>query len=694
MTTIDELGRRAAEAARADAAEMAAARVESGLDRLRFGDAPVVALPRPAVDPRRWVMLGTAVAVAAAAIIALVVNANEGQTQRVIPGGASTQVTTASTSVSSTGAPSTTEATKSTDAPVVVPPSDAIAVDHSALPAAYPATPIASVGAPADPAQMPLVAVGDSWIVTVDTVASVATLIDRFSPGPPTRQVPLTVTLAGTSVAAGPGDVLYGVVQGTGADVSLVAIALSGDRAGQVVASAPISAVEFAEAPSGVLGHGSDGIIDRRTGKLLLGYVDASGASTSIGRAAHIVGTVSGDVGSGDAVIRDPDGKHDWHLAIRRGSPSASPFTTQAPPAPSSHGGAVVWTDLQTSAPTAPAIAVLAADGTGVWYSLADGWQVAASDLDGTMLMRRTAGTVELARLDPPQRIDFLDRPTGPHQRVEYAVTLPTTLTSAPPCTIDDLAIAPTADGAMGTVYGRVSVRNKGDQPCEVDGFPDVAFLDDTGTIVQSTEPSLLAASAGTDAVILERDSWAAAQLGAIASNVCGGNQSSQFRLTIGGRSAIVPFAVGGPIDQNSCDPSANHPAGPGALAVEAFAPVQPNTDQASPFDGLQVAIEAPATVRAGEVLHYDVVMTAPDTEQVLLDGTCPVYTHTLGTVTGQLLLNCTSSDGVLIGVGESVRFHIDLPIPAGAAVGTTTLTWTPVEPSGPAVTAKVAITP
>jgi len=48
-------------------------------------------------------MLGTAVAVAAAAIIALVVNANEGESHRVIPSATSTQVTAPSTSVVSTG---------------------------------------------------------------------------------------------------------------------------------------------------------------------------------------------------------------------------------------------------------------------------------------------------------------------------------------------------------------------------------------------------------------------------------------------------------------------------------------------------------------------------------------------------------------------------------------------------------------
>jgi hypothetical protein len=700
MTTIDEIGRRAAGAARADAAALAATEVEAGLDRLRLGNAPVVAIPRTSRDPRRWLMLGTAIAVAAAAIIALVINANEGESRRVVPGGSSTQVTTASTSVVSTGAPDTTELTNVT-APAVTTPADAIAVIYLTPPPAYPATPIASVAAPAAPTQMPLVAISDSWIVTVDTVASTATLINRYSPGDPPQVVPLAAGLVGTSVAAGPGDVLYGVVQGNGADMSLDAIALSGDRAGQVVAFAPISAVEFAEAPNGVFGHGADGIIDRRTGKVLLGYVDVTGQPVSIGRAVHTVGTILGEVASSDVVIRDPDGKHDWHLAIQRDPASPGALKGEVPPAPSSHGGAVVLTAVgrpvastsDIASPTEPVVAVLAADGTGTWYSLADGWQVAASDLDGTILMRRAGNTVELARLDPPQRIDFVNQPAAPHQRVEYAVTLPTTLTSAAPCTIDNLAIAPTTEGAMGTTYGVLSVRNKGSQPCQVAGAPDVALLDDAGNVVQSLDPALLA-DTSSPPVVLEPDSWATSLLGPIASNVCGGNQSSQFRLTIGGGSATIPYEVSRPFDSQQCDPSNNKAATPGALPVQSFAAVQPNTDGAPAFDFLQVTLDAPATVRAGDVLHYDVVMAAPTSEQSLDSRTCPVYTETLGTASGQFLLNCTSGNGVVVGVGETVRFHVELAIPANATPGATTLAWTPIEPTGTAITTTVTITP
>ena len=700
MTTIDELGRLASAGVRADAADMAAARVESGLERLRLDIGPIVTAPRRGRDPRRWITIGVAAALVAAAVVALVVNANEKQAPRFVPSTevSPTQATTPPTQ--QTSPPTTvadTELPATTQAPAVV-PADAISVAHDALPPAYPARAFASVDAPADPTRLRPVAIGESRIVIVDSDTATATLIDLLSPDSPPQQVPLSAAPVGY-LATGPGDVLYGVVQGTDPLMSLVAIALSGDRAGQVLASAPIGAAAFAEAPVGVLGHGPDGIIDRRTGNTLLGYVDATGAPTSLGRPAHSVGIIAGDMVSGDPVIRDPDGAHDWPLVIERDPSYPGSYTGEIAGAPSSHGGAVVWTAVgppdnssaDVPSPTEPVVAVLAADGTGTWYQLVDGWQVAASDLDGTILQRRVGDKIELARLDPPQRFDYHFLPAAPHQRLEFAATLPTTLTTATPCTIGDLALEPAADGAMGTVYGGLWVRNKADQPCQISGVPDVAFLDDAGNVVQSTDPALLTQPAAV-AIVLEHDSSTAAQLGAIASNVCGGNESSQFRLTVGGQSQVVPFAVGRPFDPQQCDPSNNQSPTPGALAAQPFDAVQPNPDVANPFDSLDVTLEVPPTVRVGDVLRYDVVVSARTDPQVISTDNCPIYSETLGFEVGQFLLNCNGTDGILISPGDPVRFHIELPISPKATLGPATLSWTPIEPTGPTVTAAVTI--
>lgn len=684
MTTIDELGRKAASAARADAARLAASRLDSGLERLRLNDGPIVSTARRGRDPRRLLALGIAAALAAAAAIALVVNVNDAETTRVVPAEQPTQPSPSSTAVATTVAAETTDA-PTTNAPAVDVSAGVIAVSHDELPPAFPATVLVGI---TDQTKAPLVAIGDTRIVTVDRAGSTAMLIDPYDP-PSVPPQPVQLDVATTdSVAAGPGDVLYAVVQGDGIDMSLDAIALSGDRAGQVIASAPVPAVEFAEAPTAVLGHGAAGIIDRRTGKTLLGYVDLTGAPITLGRPGHQV-VADGDLSTGDVNLKDSDGTHDWHLTINRDSSfDASPTVGGSPPAPSSHGGAVAWTSVGQDEAV---VAVLAADGTGTWYSLADGWHVAASDLDGTILVRLNGSTVELARLDPPQRIDFLDQPAAPNQRIAFATTLPTSLTTADPCTIDNLEIVPTEEGAMGTSYGILNLRNKGSAPCAISGVPDVELLDAAGNVVQSTDPSLVAQSGG-QSIVLVTDSWATSLLGAIANNVCGGNESSQLRFTVGGKTSSIPFAVGRPVDPQQCIPSEIHDPVAGALAVEAFAPVQLHESSTSPLADLQIGIEADPTVKAGEILHYDVVITATDTPFVVDQGNCPIYTETLGTASAQLLLNCNSSNAILIGARESVRFHIELPIPADASLGATTLTWTPIEPTGTPVTSSVTI--
>ncbi|MEP7203458.1 MAG: DUF4232 domain-containing protein [Ilumatobacteraceae bacterium] len=691
MTTIDEIGRRAATAARADAAELAAARMETGLERLRFDDGPTVVSPCHRVGARRWVAIGVAAVLAAAAAIALIVNVNNGESHRLVPGtNPPTETLAPSTAAATTSSPATTEP-RGTTPPITPVTAGSIAVRHDALPPAYPATAFLGM---TDQTDIPLVAIGDSRIVSVDVNTPTATVIDPFAPSVSPQPVLLDVQPAG-QIAAGPGDVLYGVVQGDGTEMSLDAIALSGDRAGQVVASAPIAAVEFAEAPRGVLGHSADGIIDRRTGETLLGYVDSTGAPTALGRPAHTVAPIAGDLSSGELTVRDPDGKHDWQLTIDRDPTSPGTGGGGAPPAPSSHGGAVVWTTVgppddptsDSPTPTEPVVAVLAADGSGSWYSLTDGWQVAASDLDGSILVRLTGSTVELARLDPPQRFDFLRQPMRPNQRVAFAETLPTTLTAADPCTYGDLDVVPSADGAMGTVYGSLHVRNKGATPCQVSGVPDVAFLDGSN-VVSSTDPAVL--SQPGEPIVLEPDSWAVSLLGPIASNVCGGSESSQFMLSIGGGVVIVPFSVGGPLQPNGCDPP-NGPAGPGRLLVAPFAAIEADGLPHLP-ENLQITLEAGSTVRAGEVMKFDVVMTASGDSVIISDFNCPIYEEKLGAAVAWYLLECNGSDGILIAPNESVVFHIELPVPSDAPLGPATLTWASIEPSGAAVTATVAI--
>jgi len=449
-----------------------------------------------------------------------------------------------------------------------------------------------------------------------------------------------------------------------------------------------------------VLGRGATGIIDRRTGATLLGYVDSDGAPTPADEPSHPLSVTAGSTAD-DMTIHDPDGAHDWRLAVERDPawPGAGDAGVDSPPAASSHGGAIVVTSVGPAAdptadiqyPTVPVVAVLAADGTGSWYSLADGWVVAASDVSGTILSRYVDDRLELARLDPPQRFDFLDTPAALNQRPQFAITLPTSLTTAPPCTVDQLAATVTRDGAMGSLYGTLLVHNTSPIACAVSGVPDVALVDDGGEIVQSTDASVAATTGPT--VVLVPNSWARAFLGRIGSNVCGGQASSRLQLTLAGNSSTIDFANGRPFDAGNCDPSNDVPNHEGGLMVEPFGLTTPN-DGGDPFAGAALQLTAPTSAAAGSVVQFDLAITGGEIGTVLTADDCPIYEVSLGSLTAQYLLNCDErAGGVLIDAGETVVFHLQLALPADLPPGPATLTWTAAEPAGASVTAPITIT-
>lgn len=139
MDTIEALARRAAAAALAEAAEVADA--DDGLRRIREDTTSVAARPsRPArrVPARRWVVLGTAAAVAAVTVAVGVVVAGRGDTQQLGPDPTRVPVSTAPASASTApAAPSTSTAPTSTALgtlpPTVPPGGDPCATDVAAV---------------------------------------------------------------------------------------------------------------------------------------------------------------------------------------------------------------------------------------------------------------------------------------------------------------------------------------------------------------------------------------------------------------------------------------------------------------------------------------------------------------------------------------------------------------------------------
>ena len=289
----------------------------------------------------------------------------------------------------------------------------------------------------------------------------------------------------------------------------------------------------------------------------------------------------------------------------------------------------------------------------------------------------------------------WVDRPAQPNQRLQFAITLPSDQPSAPPCPLAALTIVPSADGAMGALYGQLDVHNIGDTVCQVQGVPELDLLDDQGRIVQSTNPASLKSNAL--AVVLVPNSWARAGLGIIGSNTCGGNQSSQLRVHWWDGDRTMPFEVSRPLDTTSCSGATERPAPSGLQPTDSpggvvFSPIAGKSIQDTGIGRLTVTIEAPATVNAGTVLQYRVLITnSGENGAIIYDGACPIYVASLGDVRSQMFLNCDSA-GIQLNSGATVSYDMHLTVPATAPIGASTLSWAIVEPAGPIANTSINI--
>lgn len=285
---------------------------------------------------------------------------------------------------------------------------DGLAVSYTNPPPVLDLTPYATVELAAPEAgDIPLfvdVAVlPDGGAVVVDDDAATGYLVGRD--GSTSGAIPLDVT-PGVMVAT-PGPVMYGVsVDDAGSGMVIDAVALAGPNAGRVVASNPVPNPEmYLELPSAAFGNTPAGVVDRTRspGALMIQHVDTDGALTTVGGLREIL-TISDD----NLVVDEGAPGRQWQLTIERHPDSPEPFTGESPPAPSANGASVYWTRIGPPAdPTAefpdatmPVVAVLGADGSGVWYSIPDRWTLATSDTGGTLLYRQVGTTVELARLE------------------------------------------------------------------------------------------------------------------------------------------------------------------------------------------------------------------------------------------------------------------------------------------------------
>lgn len=256
------------------------------------------------------------------------------------------------------------------------------------------------------------VAVGDLGVAVIQPWAGHVTVFG-FDGSRREVDIGLRQEQALFATAYGPGEVLYGLTTpDAGATVpeqDIVAIALSGARAGEVVASVPLDVNKrYLELPGAPLGHGPDGVIDRvrDVNATLIGYVDENGAPADWSAARPQLFSTSPELNQEPFTVANDAGTT-WTLEVEPTPERRGIYNGPSPAAPSSDGLAVYWTHLGTASPgddyddpTTWVIAALHLDGTAEWWSVPDGWWVVASDVWGTVLARRDGAILELALAD------------------------------------------------------------------------------------------------------------------------------------------------------------------------------------------------------------------------------------------------------------------------------------------------------
>ncbi len=263
------------------------------------------------------------------------------------------------------------------------------------------------------------VAIGPDNIVVKQPNVDFVSLI-----GPPdvtVQQVPVPAEI--NSIVSGPGPVIYGLGGPVfDADNQVASLAASGSWPShssgiESATSSPRAEVglnDYLEIPQFFFGHGPSGVIDRgrQVGRTVIEYVDETGAPLDptdefpIPAFADVDGDGFRDDAAGLVEVLDSD--LSWQLDIRRDPAYAGTYVGASPLAPTTEErviyferiGADLTPDQDFGTNALPVIAILNPDGTGSWVRLPEDWDVVASDVWGTVLMRRTATDLEFALLD------------------------------------------------------------------------------------------------------------------------------------------------------------------------------------------------------------------------------------------------------------------------------------------------------
>jgi Protein of unknown function (DUF4232) len=272
--------------------------------------------------------------------------------------------------------------------------------------------------------------------------------------------------------------------------------------------------------------------------------------------------------------------------------------------------------------------------------------------------------------------IAWLDAPTP-----APSAAGPSTLVTTRPCSAGDLPATATyaqTGGISQSESDLIQLRNAGTSPCTLGAGPDLLYTDQHGQVRPLPTDHAGIASGGGSAGPATIAPGETAALLVVFSHGCGAGQLSYqgIMLVQAGKRIPVPrLRLTGTcptVHIGSWQPP------------QQSTPVPPSLHQGT----LAALIDAPATVRAGAVLDYQVTLANPDAAAVPLDP-CPVYQESIYKLSATYLLNCPSGG---IPPGSSTRFAMRITVPTSVPPGHYRLAWAIVEAGGESATASAPI--
>jgi hypothetical protein len=269
----------------------------------------------------------------------------------------------------------------------------------------------------------------------------------------------------------------------------------------------------------------------------------------------------------------------------------------------------------------------------------------------------------------------------------------------APPCRARDLRAHLFLQGATGSLVGGIDLRNAGASPCALLGRPEVSFAGAAAAtehwrvqkIARSPEPlEVLADPLGSLRALAPRKS---ARVALFWSNWCGpGPVGLRIRLR-NGSSLVVRLTQA---------PRCDVPQDPSLLSVAPFTPTARTLPQSSRLP-LAAVIVGPRPVlvkpglhafrvQRGTLLSFRIALTnGGKTVFRFARSSCPVFVEELWPAAQQpYVFNCRPVGS--IAPHETVLFEMQIPIPRGARLGNTLLTWQLAPKTNEAPSASAAV--